>query len=303
MAVMHGTVSVPVSRCRSCLSAGRRIAALVVMAIAAGLLVHVSSPAEAQTEPAVSIPRDVLSAAVACRAEPSAPTVDRPEPVLVVSRPNAITSPDLITALVKAGHTVCALRIPSAHASADDAAQYVVNAIEAMAGVYGGRISVVGYDEGATVALGTLHTWPSAAALVRTIVSIAPRFALPLPLAPDPNPITAWYAKFSASELPAGPNYVAVLNNNDARNLAGQVPVPGVSRGHLRDMTILAVQDPCPLDPPERRVLDSVLGDPPQLPAEPVFSLAYDPVAQHLTIAALEGTPTAYPAGCPAADS
>ncbi|WP_148262529.1 hypothetical protein [Hoyosella subflava] len=250
------------------------------------LLIASAPPATAREEPDLTLPSDALSQAVSCHAGQEVQLSRRPEPLLLVPGAGAAVSQGLLDELLAAGHTACVLTPPDIHARKPHLySEYVVNAVRAMEAVHGDRISVVGSDDGATIALGTLHQWPSTAPAVKAVVSIAPRFSTPLLASGDAA--ARWYSTFENRSLPSGPSYTAVVHSNDARTLAGHVSLPENSPP-LAAMTVVAVQDACPWLPPEARIIGTTAQDRlDDLLRTQNVSLADDPIAQKLTAAVL----------------
>ena len=150
---------------------GRR---LVVLAVGATVLLAGASPARAASDPPLSIDRAAALAVLHCP-----PSFTRSKtPVLLVHGTGSTAAESWAHSFAKtlpgAGHDVCTIDLPArALGDIQVAAEYVVVAIEDVAGRAGRRIDVVTHSQGGLEPRWALKWFPSTQTLVDDYVSLS----------------------------------------------------------------------------------------------------------------------------------
>jgi pimeloyl-ACP methyl ester carboxylesterase len=216
--------------------------------------------------PPLSVPQALLDASLACSGSlAGAPSA----PVLLVhgtgSNPHSNFSWNYEPALTNLGIPWCTVALPgNGLLDVQDAGEYVVNAIRTMYAQAGQRISIVGHSQGGMLPRWALRFWPDTRAMVDDQIGMAPSnhgttgaqllCSLSCSAAAWQQSDTSEFIKAlnSFQETFAGISYTEIYSHLD------EVVTPnsddtGSSALHTGDgqITNVAIQDLCPLDPSE----------------------------------------------------
>jgi hypothetical protein len=218
-----------------------------------------------QPGPPLSVPQDTLDAALAC----SGNLATGPAPVLLVpgtgSNPQHNFSWNWEPALTKLGISWCAVTLPgNALGDVQVAGEYVVNGIRTMYQRAGRRISILGHSQGGMLPRWPLRFWPDTRAMVDDQIGFAPSnhgttgaellCAVSCAAADWQQSDRSEFIKAlnSYQETFPGISYTEIYSHNDEivtpnSNDSGSSSLHGGGG----EITNVAIQDLCPLDPSE----------------------------------------------------
>ncbi len=177
-------------------------------------------------------------------------------PVLLLhgtgSTPEETWGPVYLPQLAAAGRPACTVQL-SDRATGDMqvSSEVVVAAIREVSRRRGGRISVIGHSQGATLAVTALKFWPDLAGLVEDYIGLAPTLQPGVSgdaqcLRPCSAPFqqrrtsSVYFTAVLAHPLPAGPSYTTIATRYD------EIAAPAPQASRLDGATNVVVQDPCP---------------------------------------------------------
>ena len=253
-----------------------------------------------QPGPALSVPRSQLDASLQC----SGNLATGPAPVLLVpgtgSNPHSNFSWNWEPALTNLGIAWCAVTLPdNALGDVQVAGEYVVNGIRALHERAGRRISIIGHSQGGMLPRWALRFWPDTRAMVDDQIGFAPSnhgttgaevlCAISCSAADwqQSDKSNFIQALNSYQETFSGISYTEIYSHLD------EIVTPnsddtGSSSLHTGDgqITNVAIQDLCPLDPSEHLAIGT-----------------QDKVAYDLAVDALEHPGPADPARAASSDS
>ena len=254
-------------------SSWRAVAAGAAVAAAFACLA-VPSAASAQSYapvgtpgPPLSVPASQLAASLDCSPGLAGATS---EPVLLVPgtgvTPEKNFSWNWIPALDALGKQWCTVELPgSSMQDIQIAGEHVVNAIRAMNAATGRRVDVLGHSQGGMVPRWALRFWPDTRGMVDDQIGMAPSnhgtdTAGPLCAGPGGCAAAAWQQRSGSEFIKAlnsfqetfvGVDYTAIYTHNDTvvtPNL-DDTGSSSLRPGDGPNITNVAVQDICPLDP------------------------------------------------------
>jgi hypothetical protein len=253
-----------------------------------------------QPGPALSVPQSQLDASLQC----SGNLATGPAPVLLVpgtgSNPHSNFSWNWEPALTDLGISWCAVTLPgNALGDVQIAGEYVVNGIRTMYARAGRRISIIGHSQGGMLPRWPLRFWPDTRAMVDDQIGFAPsnhgttgaEFLCALSCAAADwqqsdksefikalNSYQETFPGISYTEIYSHFDEIVTPNNDDTGSSS--------LHGGGGDITNVAIQDICPLDPSEHLAIGT-----------------QDAVAYDLAVDALEHPGPADPARAQAGDS
>jgi pimeloyl-ACP methyl ester carboxylesterase len=218
-----------------------------------------------QPGPALSVPQNELDASLQCDGN----LASGPTPVLLVhgtgSNPSHNFGWNWEPALTKLGISWCAVALPgNGMLDIQTAGEYVVNAIRAMYGTAGRRISILGHSQGGMLPRWALRFWPDTRTMVDDDVGFAASnhgttgaetvCSVPCPAADwqqrDDSQFTA--ALNSYQESFAGISYTEIYSHNDEIVTPNSDDTGSSSiHGGGGQITNVAIQDLCPGDASE----------------------------------------------------
>lgn len=203
--------------------------------------------------PALLQPPDVLAGALACEGDVAGAAR---LPVLLVhgtgSTPEESWDLVVADALRADGHPVCTVALPErATGDMQVSTEQVVAGIRAVAAQRGGRISVVGHSQGATLLVRALQYWPDLPDLVEDYVGLAPTFQPGLTgealcAVPCSAPFqqrrtaSAYFTAVRSHPLVPGPSYTTIATRFD------EIAAPAPEASRLDGAVNLVLQDRCP---------------------------------------------------------
>ncbi len=177
-------------------------------------------------------------------------------PVLLLhgtgSTPEETWGPVYLPALAAQGRPACTVQLPDrATGDMQVSTEVVVAAIREVSRRRGGRISVVGHSQGATLAVTALKFWPDLPGLVEDYLGLAPTLAAGatgdvMCQRPCSAPFqqrrtdSVYFDAVLNHPLPAGPSYTTVATQYD------EIAAPAPAASFLAGATNLLVQDRCP---------------------------------------------------------
>jgi Lipase (class 2) len=253
-----------------------------------------------QPGPALSVPRSQLDASLQC----SGNLATGPAPVLLVpgtgSNPHSNFSWNWEPALTNLGISWCAVTLPgNALGDVQIAGEYVVNGIRTMYARAGRRISIIGHSQGGMLPRWPLRFWPDTRAMVDDQIGFAPSnhgttgaellCALSCAAADWQQSDKSEFIKAlnSYQETFPGISYTEIYSHFDEIVTPNNDDTGSSSlHGGGGDITNVAIQDICPLDPSEHLAIGT-----------------QDAVAYDLAVDALEHPGPADPARAQASDS
>ncbi|MBC7372399.1 MAG: alpha/beta hydrolase, partial [Frankiales bacterium] len=177
-------------------------------------------------------------------------------PVLLLhgtgSTPQETWGPVYLPQLAAQGRPACTVQLPNrATGDMQVSSEVVVAAIREVSRRRGGRISVVGHSQGATLAVTALKFWPDLPGLVEDYIGLAPTLQPGISgdaqcLRPCSAPFqqrsasSVYFAAVLAHPLPAGPSYTTIATRYD------EIAAPAPQASRLDGAANVVVQDPCP---------------------------------------------------------
>jgi pimeloyl-ACP methyl ester carboxylesterase len=276
---------------------GAAIAAVALLAPASAAAITYA-PVD-QPGPALSVPQSQLDAGLQC----SGNLATGPAPVLLVpgtgSNPHSNFSWNWEPALTDLGISWCAVTLPgNALGDVQIAGEYVVNGIRTMYARAGRRISIIGHSQGGMLPRWPLRFWPDTRAMVDDQIGFAPSnhgttgaellCALSCSAADWQQSDKSEFIKAlnSYQETFAGISYTEIYSHLDEIVTPNNDDTGSSSlHGGGGDITNVAIQDICPLDPSEHLAIGT-----------------QDAVAYDLAVDALEHPGPADPARAQAGD-
>lgn len=177
-------------------------------------------------------------------------------PVLLLhgtgSTPQETWGPVYLPQLAAQGRPACTVQLPDrATGDMQVSTEVVVAAVREVARRRGGRVSVVGHSQGATLAVTALKYWPDLPGLVEDYVGLAPTLQPGatgdvMCLQPCSAPFqqrratSVYFAAVSGHPLPPGPSYTTIATRYD------EIAAPAPEASRLDGATNVVLQDPCP---------------------------------------------------------
>jgi hypothetical protein len=277
---------------------GAAIAAVALLAPASAAAITYA-PVD-QPGPALSVPQSQLDASLQC----SGNLATGPAPVLLVpgtgSNPHSNFSWNWEPALSNLGISWCAVTLPgNALGDVQIAGEYVVNGIRTMYARAGRRISIIGHSQGGMLPRWPLRFWPDTRAMVDDQIGFAPSnhgttgaevlCALSCSAADWQQSDKSEFIKAlnSHQETFPGISYTEIYSHLDEIVTPNNDDTGSSSlHGGGGDISNVAIQDICPLDPSEHLAIGT-----------------QDAVAYDLAVDALEHPGPADPARAQAGDS
>ena len=160
--------------------------------------------------------------------------------------------PVYLPQLAAEGRPACTVSLPDrATGDMQVSSEVVVAAVREVARLRGGRISVVGHSQGATLAVTALKYWPDLPGLVEDYVGLAPTLQPGVTgdvmcLRPCSAPFqqrraeSVYFSSVSAHPLPDGPSYTTIATRYD------EIAAPAPEASRLDGAVNVVLQDPCP---------------------------------------------------------
>lgn len=177
-------------------------------------------------------------------------------PVLLLhgtgSTPEESWGPVYLPQLAQQSRPACTVQLPErATTDVQVSTEVVVAAVREVARRRGGRISVVGHSQGATLAVTALKYWPDLPGLVEDYVGLAPTLQPGVTgdlmcQRPCSAPFqqrrsgSVYFAGVFGHPLPAGPSYTTIATRFD------EIAAPAPEASRLDGATNVVLQDPCP---------------------------------------------------------
>ena len=160
--------------------------------------------------------------------------------------------PVYLPQLAAEGRPACTVSLPDrATGDMQVSTEVVVAAVREVARIRGGRISVVGHSQGATLAVTALKYWPDLPGLVEDYVGLAPTLQPGVTgdvmcLRPCSAPFqqrrtgSVYFTSVLGHPLPDGPSYTTIATRYD------EIAAPAPEASRLEGATNVLLQDPCP---------------------------------------------------------
>ena len=236
--------------------------ARLACALAAALACCAAASPAAARDPAMTVPKAKLAAALRC---PSGLTHPARDPVLLVhgtgTNPEDTWGWNYVKALPGAGYDACTVRLPlDALGDIQPASEYVVHAIRALARRSGRRVSVIGHSQGTLEPRWAIRWWPR---------SVRPRVGDYISMAGPHHGVAAgdgcvaggscWPAAWQMSsgsmflralnagdETPGGISYTSVFSDSDELVQPSRPVATAALRGGGANVANVRVQDVCP---------------------------------------------------------
>lgn len=239
---------------------------VLLLTTATGCLLAAGSGVALAAEPARPIPADNalstsgprlrapdLLRSLACHGDVAGAS---DTPVLLLhgtgSTPQESWGPVYLPSLAARGVPACTVQLPDrATGDMQVSTEVVVAAIREVARRRGGRITVLGHSQGATLAVTALKFWPDLPGLVEDDIGLAPTLAPGVTgdlmcQRPCSAPFqqrrsdSVYFNAVLAHPLPVGPSYTTVATRYD------EIAAPAPAASRLEGATNLLVQDRCP---------------------------------------------------------